>query len=79
MKTIKKAQSGTTVKDKTAVVKPKRKPTTVRNEPKYIDPITKEKVKLKTAKDSIEYKKGSNSPFQNASDIWDERSKSFPT
>ena len=61
MKTIKKAQSGTTVKDKTAVVKPKRKPTTVRNEPKYIDPITKEKVKLKTAKDSIEYKKGYNS------------------
>ena len=61
MKTIKKAQSGTTVKDKTAVVKPKRKPTIVRNEPKYIDPTTKEKVKLKTAKDSSEYKKGYNS------------------
>jgi hypothetical protein len=61
MKAIKKAQAGTTVKDKTAVVKPKRKPTIVRNEPKYIDPTTKEKVKLKTAKDSSEYKKGYNS------------------
>jgi hypothetical protein len=54
MKTIKKAQSGTTVKDKTAVVKPKLKGV-IKNEPtyKYADRII-----TPTKKDSADYKKG---------------------
>jgi hypothetical protein len=60
MKAIKKAQTGTTVKDKTAVVKPKRKPDVIAEKSNYSFLKSSEKGKSPTKKDSTNYDKGYN-------------------
>jgi hypothetical protein len=60
MKTIKKAQSGTTVKDKTAVAKSKRKPVPVSEKSDYHFLKSSEKGKAPSKQDSITYDKGYN-------------------
>jgi hypothetical protein len=60
MKAIKKAQAGTTVKDKTAVVKPKRKPDVVAEKSNYTFLNSSEKGKSPTKKDSTNYDQGYN-------------------
>jgi hypothetical protein len=59
-KIIKKAQYGTTVKDKTAVFKPKRKPDVVAEKSNYHFLKGSEKGKAPTKKDSTNYDRGYN-------------------